>query len=112
MTDIPLEKFQPIVDGLQEHIEDPNQIEVVLVLNGSAETGLLAMNVWTRFEGHDAQDRALELVRHALNSQPIEERWQDLPPELHDTRAHIEAGAFGAFAPGCDRCAWMARRDT
>ena len=29
---------------------------------------------------------------------------------LHDLQAHIAAGAFGKFAPGCARCEWMERR--
>lgn len=45
---------------------EPN-VKVLLVLNGTPDTGL-AMTVWTAFEGPAAEEDALDMVRYAIDA--------------------------------------------
>lgn len=60
-----------VLDQLRDMVveHDPDPI-VIAVLTGGPSRGL-ALSVWTGFEGEDAELRALELLRYAMEADPL-----------------------------------------
>lgn len=61
---IPAKDMEPFIDGLKEVADD---LQVVLVLSGSPQTGL-AVNMWTSLEGEDEDQVELAAWRMIANA--------------------------------------------